>query len=100
MTEKYNGLEYDVREDGDVKVSNPDTKNTLYLGRDELLHLLMEIEELEKQNEVRQPEQALQDAEEHLGMVLDALQDAGWMNSELQPVERLMKDVNGQRGGE
>lgn len=100
MTEKYNGLQYDVREDGDVKVSNPDTKNTLHLGRDELLHLLMEIEELEKQNEVRQPEQALQDAEEHLGMVIDALQDAGWSNSELQPVERLMKDVNSQRGGE
>lgn len=99
-TQEYNGLHYTLREDGDVKVSNPDTEATLYLGRDEILHLLMELEGFESDNGVRQPDQALEDASEHLGRVMDALQDAGWTNSELQPVERLMKDVNGQRGDE
>lgn len=99
-TQQYNGLHYSLREDGDVKVSNPDTESTLYLGRDEIFHLLMELEALEEQEDVRQPEQALKDAEIHLGRVIDALIDAGWTNSEIQPVERLLTDVQGQRGSE
>ena len=47
-TLEHNGLEYTVRKDGDVKITNPDTQNTLYLAREELGHFLMELEDLEK----------------------------------------------------
>ena len=47
-TLEHNGLEYTVRKDGDVKITNPDTDNTLYLAREELGHFLMELEDLEK----------------------------------------------------
>lgn len=49
--------------------------------------------------EVRQQDEALEDALKHLGQVVDALQDAGWSNSEIQTVERLMDDVRGQTEG-
>lgn len=55
--------------------------------------------EVESDSDLRQQDEALEDALKHLGQVIGALQDAGWSNSEIQPVERLMVDVKGQTEG-
>lgn len=48
-------------------------------------------------DEPRQPGKALEDAEEHLGHTITALQDAGWTNKELETVEKLKEKVREQK---
>lgn len=47
-TQQFNGLDYTVRKDGSIKITNPDTGNTLYLAREELEHFLTGVEDFEK----------------------------------------------------
>lgn len=58
------GLEYTVREDGDVKITNPDTQNTLYLAEEELDHFLTELKDFK--NNFSEEEVLLLDEEDEL----------------------------------
>ena len=91
LLNQFNGEELSVKKDvgGAMALVEPDTGDIVAYVSDGRLG-----------DEPRQPDEALADAEKHLGEVINALQDAGWTNAELQTVERLIQDVKGQNGGD
>jgi hypothetical protein len=89
MEEHIDGLHTTVRDDGDVKVTNPDTQSTLFLKEEEL-EVLLDL--VRSEDKMRPIDEAMEEAAEHLGEAADCLQDAGDTQA-LIKVEEVLAEV-------